>query len=217
MHIRNRVISGCFKLFIGVCALAGICIQCGVFTAEPEFSALRYYTLLSNLLCAIYFIPAGICTFRGRPRIFPVYKGALIMGITVTGLIFHFMLSGGLFAMGSIYALGNVLLHYIVPAASVLDWLLFDGKGEYSRRLPPLWNLLPNIYFVLILIYAYTVGKPFYGGSRFPYFFIDIDRLGLPKVLLWVVALNAALLLLGYVFVGLDTLLGRLKREEATA
>ena len=214
MYIRNQYLSAAFKLLIGACALAGILIQCDVFTGKPSFLSLRYYTLLSNLLCAGYYIPAGICTLRGRNRIFPVYKGALVMGITVTGLIFHFMLSGSLFSMGSIYALANLLLHYVVPCGAVADWLLFDEKGVYTRRLPPLWNLLPNVYFVLVLIYAYTVGTPFMGGSRFPYFFIDIDALGLPRVLLWVVVLNAAFLLLGYAVVGLDTLFGRLKKAE---
>lgn len=214
MRIRNRYASAGMKLLVGLCALLGILIQCGIFIGSPDFSSLRYYTLLSNLLCFLYFLPAGVCTLRGNDRIFPAFKGALIMGITVTGIVFHVLLSGR-FSMGGTFSLSNFLLHTAVPVLSVLDWLLFDEKGKYTVRSPFMWVLLPDIYFVLIVIYAYTVGKPFMGGSRFPYFFIDFDLLSVGAVLLYVAALHVFFIALGFVFVGIDRLLARKKRAGA--
>ena len=211
MKIRSKTCSALFKALIALCAWLGLLIQCGAFAGRLRLDDLRYYTLISNLLCAVYFSAAAVCTLRGNDRIFPAFKGALIMGITVTGIVFHVLLSGR-FRMGGTFSLSNFLLHTAVPVLSVLDWLLFDEKGRYTRVSPLKWVLLPDIYFVLIVIYAYTVGRPFSDGSRFPYFFIDLDLLSVGQVAVYVVALHVFFIALGYVFFGLDRLLARKKR-----
>lgn len=209
MRIQNRFVSAAFKAFLALCAWAGILIQCGVFGRRIDLSALRYYTLLSNVLVAGYFSVATVCALRGRRMPLPNFKGALTMGITVTGLVFHLMLSGGGFRMGSTEELANQLLHTFTPIGAVLDWLLFDEKGRYGKWSPIKWTLLPNLYFVLATLYGFTSGGRFYDGARFPYYFINFDRLGVSRVLLYVAGLNVAFIALGYVFLLIDRLLQR--------
>lgn len=209
MRITNRCASAAFKALLAAGGWTGILLQCGVFSGRADFSALRYYTLLSNVLVAVYFTVAAVSALRGDDRPLPRFKGALIMGITVTGIVYHLLLSDGAFSMGGSMALANQLLHTFTPIMSVLDWLLFDEKGRYGPLSPVLWTWLPNLYFVLATLYGFTVGIPFYGGRRFPYFFIDYDALGVGGVLLYVLALNVAFIALGYVFVLLDWLLKR--------
>ena len=204
--------SAAFKLLLALSGLAGILIQCGVFTKRPDFSSLRYYTLISNALLVAYFFPAAFFALRHDDRMLPSLKGALTMGITVTGLVFHMLLSGS-FTMGGSAAVANQLLHTCTPLMAVLDWLLFDEKGRYHKWMPLQWALLPDVYFVLATLYGFFSGGRFVNGSRFPYFFIDYDTLGVGRVLLNVLGLNLAFIALGYVFVAID---GWMKQSGST-
>ena len=216
MMIRSRGFSAAFKAVLALSAWAGMALQFGVFSGQPDFSSIRYYTLLSNLLVALYFSVAAVFALRGRATPLPVFKGALIMGITVTGLVYHLMLSGG-FTMGGTEALANQLLHTVTPIGAVLDWLLFDEKGRYDWRAPFRWVLLPDAYFVLVTLYGFLSGGRFHDGSRFPYFFIDFDQQGVGGVLLYVLALNVGFLALGYAFVAVDRWLSKKKAPAAVA
>ncbi|MDO4564003.1 MAG: Pr6Pr family membrane protein [Clostridia bacterium] len=214
MRISNKHLSAGFKALIAVCAWAGILIQCGVFSGDMDFSMLRYYTLVSNVLIACYFSVACVRAIKGGATLLPDLKGALIMGITVTGLVFHTMLSHISFNMGSTQTVANQLLHTVTPLLCVADWLLFDEKGRYTKLSPLKWVIIPDIYFVFATIYGFTSGATFYDGSRFPYFFIDYDRLGAGKVMLYVVGLNLAFVALGYVFVLIDHMFNKKTRRK---
>ena len=56
-------------------------------------------------------------------------RAAVAMCICVVGLVFHFILSATWKPKG-LAALGNLVVHYIMPAAVVLDWLLFTPEGR---------------------------------------------------------------------------------------
>lgn len=216
MRIKNRWLSAAFKLCAFVAPGLGVLIQCGALRGEFDPTVLNYYTTISNILCCLYFLPACIYALRKNDTLWPIYKGALVMGITVTGMVYHFLLSGS-FQMQGTMALSNVLLHYLTPALSLLDWLLFDDKGRYDRRSPWRWVLIPDLYFVYIVgLVAVGVDFGFMSG-RYPYFFIDADTLGWGRVLLYVAALNLFFLALGYLFVLLDRALASLGRASSRA
>ena len=203
MNSVKKSISQVFKGGLFIAALLGILIQCGVFSGELNLSVLNYYTLISNLLCALYFGAASVKALRRDEILWPHFKGALMMGITVSGLVYHFMLAGS-FQMQGTMALSNLLLHYVVPAMAVLDWLIFDPKGRFTWKSPFVWAILPNAYFVYAVIRVALGASLGYGGNRYPYPFLNADALGWPAVLFNVLILNAAFLLLGFVYVALD-------------
>lgn len=213
MKIRNLRLSVIFKLALLTAALTGILIQIGVFSGELRLSVLNYYTLMSNLLCALYFLAAMLHEAKGGNTLLPSLKGAVVLGITVTGLVYHFMLSGN-FRMQGTMALSNLLLHYVVPALSVLDWLLFSDKGRYHWKSAFLWLLLPDGYFVYAVIRVALGASLGYGGNRYPYPFLNADALGWRQVLINGVFLNLLFLLLGFLFVFMDRLMARRTRPR---
>ena len=60
----------------------------------------------------------------------PRLKGTITMSITVTFLIYHFLLSGGYENRADI--IRSTILHYIVPIMTIADYILFDKKGIYK-------------------------------------------------------------------------------------
>lgn len=202
MLVKNKNLSIIYKFIIVFCALLGVLTQCDAFGGFTKSEKLHYYTNISNLACALYFLLAAISVIKGRHSFAVQIKGAVVMAITVTGLIYHFMLSQ-YFYMQDSTVFSNTLVHYVVPILSFFDWILFDDKGNYKHYSPFLWVLFPNGYFVYVLI-SVACGASLGIDSRFPYPFIDIDILGAGRVALNVIVLNILFILLGYVFVIID-------------
>ena len=214
MQIRNKYLSAAWKLLASAAGTLGILLQCGVFSGKPDFSVLNYFTLMSNVLCAVYFLCAAVQLLRGRPAFWKRAKGAMLLCILVTGLVYHFMLHGRFEMQGTLFW-SNTLLHYVVPVMSLLDWLLFDEKGAYSWRDPFLWLLAPTGYFIYVVVRVHfgAILGPY--GSPYPYFFMDAGTLGWGLVLAINLGLLAGFLLLGLLLTAVDKALARVGRSCA--
>lgn len=206
MHIRSKALSILWKTTIAACAFVGLGLQIGIFKGELHLSSFKYFTNISNLLCMVYFLIDVVFLFAVKKRDgsvswCPALKGVAMMGITVTWLVAHFML--GSFTMGPSLRVSIRLVHYVVPIMTILDWLLFDQKGHIKRSAPLLWTVFPLGYFAAIMGLAYFgKGVPFY-----PYPFMNVEKLGLPRVLITVALMLAFFIALGYLFVLIDRLL----------
>ena len=183
MPIRSRAAAVAVHILTALCAAVGVVLQCGFFGGRLNLAALQYFTLMSNILCAVYFAGAAVRTLRRGDTWLPVCKGALVMAMAITGITFHLFLAAGDFNMGHTQLITNHLLHTAAPLLTVLDWLLFDEKGHYRRFEPFLWGIFPAAYFVYTMIRARVSSFRFYNGSPYPYPFMDVDALGWGKVL----------------------------------
>lgn len=208
MRIRHMRLSIIFKLALVTAAFIAISIQMGVWEGELRFSSLNYYTLMTNVLCAVYFLIALVHEVNGGGTWRPSLKGAVVMGITVTWLVYHFVLSGH-FKMQGAMALSNILLHYVVPIMAVTDWLVFSEKGQYTWKYPFIWLLLPDGYFAYVAIRVALGGSLGPNGNRYPYPFINVDLLGWKQVIINGAFLNLFFLALGFVFVIIDRFMAK--------
>jgi hypothetical protein len=217
MYVRSVSVSLTFKLLLVLAGLAGLLLVFGVFDGAFEGSVLHYFTILSNLLCVLYFIADLAYMMKNRggseTALCPALKGIATMGVTVTCLVAHFILKRS-FNFTTTGGVSEFLLHYAVPIMTVADWLLFDRKGYMKVYSPLLWTIAPMAYFAYAMIAA-RVGEGIgYGGSRYPYPFMDVDKLGWGTVLLTVLVLLAIFIALGYVYVLIDRVLLKARQKE---
>ncbi len=218
MRIISKTLSVTFKLLLVLVGIYGLLIGFGVFEGRFNLSRLHYFTVLSNLLCVAYFT-ADIAYIlkNGEDAVwFPALKGIATMAITVTLLVAHFVL-GMRFTMAGSASPTLIIMHYAVPLMTIADWLLFDVKGQIKLSSPLVWTIGPLIYFAYAMIAARIGDGIGYGGSRYPYPFLDVDTLGWGRVLLTVLALVAFFVALGYAYYGVDYGLFKLgkRREKA--
>jgi hypothetical protein len=104
----------------------------------------------------------------------------------------------------NLFSWQNVLVHYFVPVATILDWIIFDEKSSFRWFDPILWLLIPITYFIFILVRARFGGVIEIVKSLYPYFFIDVDMLGWKTVLKNVSAFILGFLVLGYTIYIID-------------
>ncbi|MFK0298583.1 Pr6Pr family membrane protein [Brevundimonas sp. NPDC090276] len=210
------------RLYRAVFACVGwfaLGLQYGVTLADnPDRSAgeltlnfFSYFTILSNILVALA-LTAPVVTPNSRMgRWFAgeAVRAAMAMYIVVVGVVYHFLLAPTWNPQG-LALLGNSLLHYVMPAAFVLDWLLFAPKGRLNWKDPARWLIFPLVYGGWTLIHGALSGW-------WPYPFVDVGALGLGRVLLNFVGLLIFFLIVGLVIVALDRTFGRGDRSRASA
>ena len=132
MYVKSNWFFILYKALLVIAAAYGLHFH----MAAGKWGDFNYYTVLSNAVCFFYFLASlvfnvrrlvrGCHTVTWRPRA----EGAVVFCITVTFLIYHFILRPEAFRMGnggSFYSVLNMVQHYIVPLMALLDWLLSQG------------------------------------------------------------------------------------------
>lgn len=217
MAIPLRALALCYRVASLALIATGIARITGLFSGEPVWSALLFYTVQSNLLCLGWMAVLVWATARdlaqqgGRGFSAPVPRmsGAVMMAITVTMLVYLIVLVPSAFVQGSNYepfSFTDNLIHIITPCLIVVDWALFVPKGSFRAFDPLLWSLIPFVYLVFALIYG-GLGGEFLPGQTYAYPFLDVATHSWGGVFARVAGLAVALIGVGYVFVALDRLL----------
>ena len=213
MRVASRTASIVWKAGIVASGLAGLCITSGLLDGSFELRFLNMFTNISNVAVVVYYVCALVMLSRNRSLVTFAHtlKMVVTMGITMTFLIAHFILSGMLTAGGTLHV-DMLLLHYVVPIMTILDWVLFDEKGVTRKRDSLVWVMEPLVYLVvvevLVNVFGTAVGAGM-GDSRYPYPFLDANVLGWPVVLRFIFLMLAAFLTLGFLWSVLDHRLAR--------
>jgi hypothetical protein len=163
-----------------------------------------YFTILTNSLIAVAM--GLIATSPKGPKIFPNHAlAALAFYITTMGLIYHLLLSGGRDLSG-LTLIGDLGVHYVVPALTFVWWLFFADKGEVKFGHAFIWLAWPLLYTSAALLRGRF-------EDWYPYFFLDVSKYGLGQIGLNVLGLGFGFLVMGLLFVilakGLERLLAK--------
>ncbi len=170
-----------------------------------------YFTIQSNVWIALVaLIGAVMMRSLSFPRWMSVLQLMMTVSITLTGLVYCFMLAP---LMGEqAFNLTNVLTHVVVPVVSVVDffvssrWLSLHGRDAWYVIIPPL-------YYLGFASVGYVLNWQFAPGVNYPYFFLNwgspagafgfSDTLPFMGVMYYVLLMLGFLLLVGrlYVFV----------------
>jgi hypothetical protein len=172
---------------------------------------LPYFTIQSNLLYAVVALVAVIRPVR------PVVKGAATLYITITGVVYHLLLANsaspfweGPIHRNVLHAVGNQLLHTVVPLLAVVIWLLVDEHGTLRWRYAVYWLAYPLAYLAFALIRGLIV-------HSYPYGFVDAGAIGYGGVAVSAVGLAVGFWLLGLALCALDGLAARRTDQRRTA
>ena len=211
--LRKKTCSTVWLGLILGAALVGCAIKLNLGTGSIHWYQLRYFTTLSNILAGIYALCALL---RGRAGTPALLQGGALMGVLVTGIIYHLLLRGtfGGFSPFTRDWLGDQLVHTAVPLLMALDWLLLAPKGRFRPLHPLGWALFPLAYLAGTVAMART-GLCFPNSNTpYPYPFLDVWTLGWGPVVRNSGCIALAFLLLGEAVAALDRRMG--KKTERT-
>ena len=215
--IKNRTVQLIYQTIYCTLGLVG-CVAClGIFDDINKFrwDFYTYFTNLSNFLCLGVMVTALVQTIRKKEDDFvktlPLLKFIGMLGILLTFLVFNLVLAGAEGREPQLnWRIGSICFHVVLPIMYIADWFLFYERRNTTWIYPIASVSFPLGYAIFLLIHAAILGfdssilTPTGSVLIYPYFFVNLDTLGVPGVLMWVGILSVAFIALGFIFFGLD-------------
>jgi hypothetical protein len=160
---------------------------------ETTIRFFSFFTILTNLLVAVYFTLSLIRQKNGSLWVVnkPGTLTAVTVYISIVGLIYQLILRHTWEPKG-MQMIVDELLHTVIPVLVIVFWYLYEDKSALAYRQIPKWLIYPIVYLVYILIRGSF-------SNFYPYPFVDVTSLGLSEVLI-----NSAGLIV--LFVGISAL-----------
>ena len=216
--IKNRTVQLIYETIYCTLGLIGCVASLGIF---DNINLIRWdfyvhFTNISNFLCIGVMLAALIQTAKKKEDSYvtavPVLKFIGMLGILLTFLVFNFMLAG---AEGrdpqANWRVGSLIFHVTLPIMYIADWFLFYERKKCKWFYPIVSISFPLAYAVFLLIQAIILkfdSSILIPNSTtpliYPYFFVNLDTLGVSGVLMWIAILAAVFVAVGFGFFGLD-------------
>ena len=167
--------------------------------------AFYYFTIQSNILVGISLLLFIFMERRSRTKC--MIRGFLLLAITLTGIVYNFILYKIFIDWGTVgYTFFRTVTHVVAPIGFILDWILFDKHNMMKWKDILAWIIYPIVYCCVSLYAGFK-----YGFSI--YFFLNTDN-GYWNILKWIGLLLCALSAIGLMYVRLDKYLGRKKKRN---
>ncbi len=183
-----RVARWCFGLTSALVTF-GILLQLqvaatndsGYFEAVPSriINVLSYFTVQSNILVALTTGLLAVQLNRSATW-FRVLRLSAVIGITITGIVFHLALKG-LTELTGPAVTADWILHTASPILGLLGWVIFGPRGWVTSRIVKLSVLFPILWLAYTLVRGALV-EDRTGRNFYPYPFLDVVEHGYARV-----------------------------------
>lgn len=178
--IKRQLICG-----IIVKAAAIIASIYGIMRTSSGIMTFTYFTNLSNIAVDIILFVflildiralAGKVKIKAKPNILYIIKFMLTISITLTFLVYMFLLAptneaGILDSYFCNYA-GSFCVHFITPVLAIADFFLFDYMYK-STSIHALYAVIPPLVYVIYVVIAGYSGMRWNGTMYAPYNFLN--------------------------------------------
>lgn len=182
----NRLLAW-VRIGFGVLTIAAIMTQIANLVGDGVFNPTRFFlffTILSNLTATAVFIEGGRRQMTGRSPVPDMWRGAAVVFMTVTFVVFALLLRDLQEQLNTNIAWVDTVLHRVMPVAVMADWLIEPPHGQlgFRRALVP-WLAPPLVWTAFTMIRGALDGW-------YPYPFLDPDNGGYGTVALYMVAIT---------------------------
>jgi len=170
---RNYLVA--YKVFFGLLGFSAIVTELAILGTKGILipaNFFSFFTIEANIITFIVFLTSAFFVFAGKKsKRLDFFRGAATFFMIVTGIVFAVLLSGLEGVALTALPWDNVVLHYIIPIAAALDWILDPPSKRVSFRRGLLWLIFPLLYLGYSLIrgpiaqwYPYPFLNPANGG-----------------------------------------------------
>ena len=218
--MKNRTAQLIFQTVFCTLGLVGCVATLGIFDDIHMFRWDFYvhFTNISNFLCIGVMLAELIQTIKKKEDSYvttaPALKFVGMLGILLTFLVFNIMLAGAESRDPQLnWRIGSLTFHVVLPIMYIADWFLFYERKNTKWYYPLLSALFPLAYVGFIFLQAaimkFDTSILIPGTTTpliYPYFFVNLENLGVGGVAKWIVILLSAFVAMGYLFFGLDKL-----------
>ncbi len=201
MGIR-RVITALWRLVI-----AALCFT-GTYEGWTVANKWVYFTFQTSLVLGIVMLWAGAATLLDGVQPPAWLKGCVTMYTIIVAVVAYLLLAPPDPATTP-HILGimtTTMVHRIAPVMAVVDFLLADEHRRFRWHYTLSWLAYFPVYlaFVLIRGWLWPHSGPEPGGNPYPYFFVNLPKIGWAQMGVNVVVYMGAFFVLALVLFLID-------------
>jgi hypothetical protein len=177
---------GAARLVVAGTAVVAITYQFAILNAAPGYAKgnfWSFFTIQSNVLAVGLLCLLVLVQPDRRTPLFDAVRGAVVLYIAITGVVFALLLSGHQEQVQTASAWVDFVVHKLMPILVVADWLVEPPPHRLPRWTVAAWLVYPLAWFVYTLARGAIV-------DWYPYPFVDVSELGYQAVLARAVALG---------------------------
>jgi hypothetical protein len=176
------------RLAFATTAIVAMTYQFAVLNVNPDYAKgnfWSFFTIQSNIMAvAALFLLVAVPRAR-RTAVFDGARGAAVLSIAITGVVFALLLSGMQEDLQTATSWVDVVVHKLMPVVVLADWLI-----DPPRHRLPWWTVLAWLAYPFAwLVYTLVRGEIV---DWYPYPFVDVSELGYGGVLARSVGLTVA-------------------------
>lgn len=214
---KNRTAQLIFQsLFLGM-GLIGIISSLGFFDYEFKSDFFIFFTNLSNYFCIGIMLAELIQTAKKKEDSYVTALSTLkfmgVLMILLTFFVFNIMLAPKRETYMN-FQVTSILFHVVLPILYIADWFIFYERKKTKWFYPFLSAIVPIVYAIFIYIRAWILDFNTETYNLYPYFFLDLDTLGVAGVMRWILILFVAFITVGFIFFGLDHVIKSPQKDQ---
>src|SRR4051812_12569254 len=145
-----------YRMVIALLGFAAVVTEVATIVERGRFDAgnfFSFFTIESNCLSAAILVVSALATAAGRrDRSIAMLRGANSLNMVVVGLAFSLLLAGLENTEFTAVPWDNTVLHYIVPVAVALDWILDVPRVRIAFSQAAIWLAFPLAYLVYSMV-----------------------------------------------------------------
>lgn len=220
----QKIVSVILKIIIVLSVIGGVTMS--AMASASSFmggdTVFMYFTVQSNILIAIVCLIGLIMILMNRPcsKVWYVIKLAATVSITLTGMVFCFVLAPG---MKNAWTPPSILMHALVPLLSVIDFFVICNVMKV-KKINALWVAIPPLLYAIYSGIGYVRNWEFFEGHNYPYFFLNwgseagaagfTDDVPFMGPVWWMLILLVFLIIVGFVYLLIADLIRKKTRPE---
>ena len=155
MTVSGLSIGNILSILLNLINAGSVVIVLGIaLRKNPSGALFRYFTVLSNILCAISSLLVAVFRITGMlPEAILLLKFAGTAAVTVTMMTVLLFLGPVVYDYKSLLSGGDLWLHLICPLLAIVTYLAWDKPDV------PFWTVLFGVLPVLLygILYLYRV------------------------------------------------------------
>jgi hypothetical protein len=159
-----------------------------------------YFTYVSNIVVAIVLTMLARNVKR-KGAVFATLRMDSLVMISVTGLVYYLLLAADANPQG-LQIVSNALIHYIIPALTIVIWLMIGPRGLFRLSTVLTALIIPVVWAVYAMIRGSVI-------NAYPYGFLNAQELGLGTALTNILGVAILGVVLGLIYWIIDRLLSR--------
>jgi hypothetical protein len=161
--VSLKAVVPVYRLGFALLAVAAMVTQMVSLSGQGTLDAgnyLTYFTIDSNLIATILLL-VGAARWRSpRSPTLDLLRGAAVVYMTITGVVFAFLLSGT--NVDTAIPWVNSVVHEVMPMVVIVDWLLDPPQPRLTFKQGGLWLAFPLVWIIFEVIRGSITGKYHY-------------------------------------------------------